>query len=149
MTSEVESRVVRTVCQECSTRCGMNVYVEGGRAVRVESAPDTRGASNRFCSRAEAALERVYSPNRLLYPLRRAGEKGEGKWERISWDEALDTVARAFREAKDNQGAESVCLAKGAYCRQADYVSRLGNVFGTPNVTSIDDPATSQVRRPV
>jgi len=131
--------VVRTICQECGTRCGMNVFVENGKAVRVEAAPDTRGASARFCSRAEAALERLYSPSRLLHPLRRAGEKGEGKWERISWDEALDTVARAFSEAKEAQGAESVCLAKGAYCRQADYVSRLGNVFGTPNVTSIDN----------
>ena len=117
----------------------MNVFVEDGRAVRVESAPDTRGASSKFCSRAQAALERVYSPHRLLQPLKRAGKKGEGKWERISWDEALDAIARAFTEAKETHGAESVTLAKGAYCRQADYVSRLGNVFGTPNVTSIDN----------
>ena len=139
MTSKSESRVVRTICMECSASCGMNVFVEDGKAVRVESAPDTRGASNRFCSRAKASLERLYSPSRLLYPLKRAGGRGEGKWERITWEQALDATARAFEEAKESHGAESVSLAKGAYRRQADYVSRLGNVFGTPNVTSVDN----------
>jgi len=139
MTTEVENRVVRTICQECRNGCGMKVYVEGGKAVRVESAPDSRGASAKFCDRAKASLERLHSPSRLLYPQKRTGEKGEGKWQRITWDEALDTIARKFTEAKEKYGAESVSLAKGMYGRHADYVSRLGNVFGTPNVTSIDN----------
>ncbi|MBN1322159.1 MAG: molybdopterin-dependent oxidoreductase [Thermoleophilia bacterium] len=139
MNHQAENRVVRTICQECRAACGMNVYVEGGRAVRVEAAPDSRGASRGFCARAEAGLERLYSPRRLLYPLKRIGEKGRGDWQRITWDEALGTIASRFSEAKEVYGAESVCLAKGAYCRSADYVSRLGNVFGTPNVTSIDN----------
>ncbi len=109
------------------------------RAVRVEAAPDSRGASERFCSKAGVGLERLYSPGRLLYPQKRVGEKGAGRWERISWDEALGTVAQKLSEAKEQYGAESVCLAKGAYSKTADYVSRLGNVFGTPNVTSIDN----------
>ena len=133
------TRVVRTVCQECGNSCGMTVHVEDGRAVKVEPASDSRGASARFCARATAGLERLYSPYRLLYPQKRAGEKGGGAWQRISWDEALDTVAAKFEAAKKGHGAESVSLAKGIYCRQADYVSRLGNVFGTPNVTSIDN----------
>jgi anaerobic selenocysteine-containing dehydrogenase len=139
MTVDLENRVVRTFCQECHNGCGMDVHVEGGVAVRVEAAPDSRGASKGFCTRAQASLERLYSPSRLLYPQKRTGEKGEGKWQRISWDEALDTIARKFTDAKELYGAESVCLAKGMYSRTADYVSRLGNVFGTPNVTSIDN----------
>jgi anaerobic selenocysteine-containing dehydrogenase len=139
MTSDAENRVVRTVCLECRHSCGMMVHVEGGKAVRVESAPDSRGASARFCARANAGLERVYSPYRLLYPQKRTGQKGEGRRKRISWDEALDTIAQKFTDAKERYGAESVSLAKGMYCRNADYVSRLGNVFGTPNVTSIDN----------
>jgi len=67
------------------------------------------------------------------------GDRGGGEWERISWEEALDTVAGKLAGARDRYGAESVCLAKGIYGRKADYVSRLGNVFGTPNVTSIDN----------
>ena len=67
------------------------------------------------------------------------GEGRRAKWQRISWDEALDTVAAKFAAAKRRTGPSRCALAKGIYCRQADYVSRLGNVFGTPNVTSIDN----------
>ncbi len=139
MTDHAHTSVIRTICQECRNECGMNVYVENGRAVRVEAAPDSRGASSAFCPRAGATLERLYSPSRLLYPQKRMGAKGQGQWERISWGEALDTIAEKFNQAKETQGAESVSLAKGMYGRTADYVSRLGNVFGTPNVTSIDN----------
>jgi anaerobic selenocysteine-containing dehydrogenase len=134
-----ENRVMRTICQECGRDCPVVVHVEGGRAVRVESAAGSGAASGKFCARASAGLERLYSPNRLLHPLKRTGEKGEGKWQRISWEEALDAVAARLTAAKDGYGAESVCLAKGIYGRNADYVSRLGNVFGTPNVVSIDN----------
>jgi anaerobic selenocysteine-containing dehydrogenase len=134
-----DNRVVRTICQDCRRDCPVLVHVEQGRAVRVESATGTGGSPERFCARASIALERLYSPDRLRYPLRRAGEKGGGRWERISWDEALDTIAGKLAAAKGRYGAESVCLAKGIYGRNADYVSRLGNAFGTPNVTSIDN----------
>ena len=139
MTSSHGHRTVRTVCQECGTGCGMLVHIEDGLAVRVEAAPDTRVASSHFCARAQAALERLYSPHRLLYPQKRVGSRGEGRWDRISWDEALDTVAGKFASAKERFGAEAVALAKGIYTQRADYVSRLGNAFGTPNVTSIDN----------
>lgn len=131
--------IIRTICQECGNKCGMFVHVENGRAVRVEPAPDTRGASVRFCDRANAGVERLYSPYRLQYPLKRVGAKGEGKWERISWDEALSTIAGRFEAARAKGAPEAVCLVKGEYGRLADYVSRLGNAFGTPNVASIDN----------
>ena len=79
MASGGEKRAVRTVCQECGNSCGMTVHVEDGRAVRVEAAPDSRGASARFCARATAGLERLYSPYRLLYPQKRAGREGRGR----------------------------------------------------------------------
>jgi len=79
------------------------------------------------------------SPYRLLHPLRRKGRRGGGEWEPLSWEKALDEVAARLAEAKEKYGAEAVCLAKGLYQRHSDYVSRLGNVFGTPNVTSIDN----------
>ncbi|MBN1631039.1 MAG: molybdopterin-dependent oxidoreductase [Thermoleophilia bacterium] len=131
--------MVRTICQERHKARPMLVHVEGGRAVRLEGVPGPGGVATPLCARAAAGLERLYSPHRLLYPQRRVGERGEGRWQRISWDEALDTVAVKFAEAKQAYGAESVCLAKGLYGAHADYVSRLGNIFGTPNVTSIDN----------
>jgi len=139
MASDIETRVIRTVCRECGVRCGMLVHVQEGRAIKVESVSGPLKLMDELCPKAEASLERLYHPARLLYPQKRVGERGEGKWQRITWDEALDTIAQKFIIAKDRYGAESVVLAKGYYDRRADFVSRLGNTFGTPNVTSIDN----------
>ncbi len=71
----------------------LKVHVEQGRIVRIET--DTRGEPQlRACLRGRAYRQRVYSPDRLKYPMKRTGDRGEGEFERISWDEALDTVAR-------------------------------------------------------
>jgi anaerobic selenocysteine-containing dehydrogenase len=137
--SDMETKTIRTVCRECRSDCGMLVHIRGGRAIKVEIAPDPPKSMDKLCLRAELGLERLYHPARLQYPQKRVGERGEGKWQRISWDEALDTIAREFTNAKERYGAESVALAKGFYDRHADFVARLGNVFGTPNVTSIDN----------
>lgn len=139
MAGDTENKVIRTVCRECKEECGMLVHVQDGRAIKVEIAPDPSKLTDTLCPRAEVSLERLYHPARLHYPQKRVGERGEGKWQRIDWDEALDTIAQKFTIAKDKYGAESVALAKGFYDRHADLVSRLGNVFGTPNVTSIDN----------
>jgi anaerobic selenocysteine-containing dehydrogenase len=135
MATDAETHPVRTICRECRNGCGMIVHVREGKAVRVES--DSQ--SNKLCPRAEASLERLYSPYRLLYPQLRTGDRGEGKWQRISWDEALDIIVRKFTTAKEECGAESVALVKGIYGRHCDFVSRLGNAFGTPNVINIDN----------
>jgi anaerobic selenocysteine-containing dehydrogenase len=133
------SMTVRTVCGECRARCGMLVHVDGGRAVSVEIAPGSPDSRNQHCPRAVASLERLHHPKRLTFPQRRTGERGDGKWERITWDEALDEIAGRFIQAKNSFGSESVALVKGFYDRHADFVSRLGNAFGTPNVASIDN----------
>jgi anaerobic selenocysteine-containing dehydrogenase len=117
----------------------MLVHVQAGKAIKVESDPESTKFRDKLCPRAAASLERVNSPHRLLYPQKRAGDRGEGKWQRITWDEALDTVAQKFASAKENHGAESVALVKGLYERYSDFVSRLGNAFGTPNVVNIDN----------
>jgi anaerobic selenocysteine-containing dehydrogenase len=131
--------IVRTVCGECRAGCGMLVHVADGRAVSVESAPGSPNSRGQLCSRAAASLERLYHPRRLTFPQRRTGGRGAGKWERITWDEALDEIAGRFIRARDGAGSESVALVKGFYDRHADFVSRLGNTFGTPNVASIDN----------
>ena len=89
-----ELRVHRSVCpHDCPDACGMLAWVRDGRIVRVGGDPDhpvTRGA---ICGKAARYLERVYSPDRVLYPQRRVGAKGAGLFERIGWDQALDPVA--------------------------------------------------------
>ncbi|MCC6179829.1 MAG: molybdopterin oxidoreductase family protein [Chloroflexi bacterium] len=104
-----ELHVLRSVCpHDCPDACGMLVHVRDGRIVRVAGDPEhpvTRGA---ICGKAARYAERVYGPDRVLYPQRRRGPKGSGAFERISWDEALDLIAERFRAIVDDHGAEAV-----------------------------------------
>jgi len=115
------TKVVKSVCYRNQV---ISVHIRDGKVVKIEG--DARGDA--------AALERLYHPNRLKYPQKRAGKKGEGKWERISWDEALDTIAEKLNNIKQKHGPEFVAFGKGARGPYSDYVNRLANVFGTPNV---------------
>lgn len=128
--------VVRSVCKACPRSCGILVYLQKGKPVRIEGAPDSPRTKGYMCLLGEVALERLYHPNRLKYPLKRAGERGEGKWQEISWDEALDTIAEKLNTAKQRHGAESVAFGTGHRDFHRDYVTRLANVFGTPNIVA-------------
>lgn len=88
---------------DCPDTCAMLIQVEDGRAVKVSGDPAHPPTNGFLCSKVNRYLERTYSPDRLLYPMKRIGKKGEGKFERISWDEALDTIAERFQDiAADN-----------------------------------------------
>jgi anaerobic selenocysteine-containing dehydrogenase len=96
------TEIVRAACpHDCPDTCAMRVTVEsrGGKRVAVKIAgdpehPTTRGT---LCTKVSRYLERVYHPERVLYPLRRAGRKGEGRFVRVSWDQALDDIAARLR----------------------------------------------------
>jgi anaerobic selenocysteine-containing dehydrogenase len=139
MSDNSKMKTVRTICRECGEKCGMLVQVKDGRAIKLEEDPSSPKSLDKLCWKAAAGLERLYHPDRLQVPLKRAGGKGEGKWEEISWEEALTTIADKFNTIKETSGAESVALVKGHYDRRCDLVSRLGNSFGTPNIASIDN----------
>lgn len=133
----VKDGVVKSTCTLCLTGCGVLVHVEDGRPVKVTGDPDHQSSRGALCARGAAALEYLNSPERLLHPLRRAGMRGEGKWEQISWDEALDEVAARLSAAKAEHGAESVVFIRGgAKGYQDRYLARFANHFGSPNVTS-------------
>ncbi len=98
------TQIIRGACpHDCPDTCAMLITVEDGRATKVEGDPTHPPTAGFLCTKVNRYLERVYSPQRLLYPMRRTGKKGEGKFERISWDEALDTIAQRFKDiAADN-----------------------------------------------
>ena len=104
---------VRSSCRGCGKmECGVWVTVKDGRVVKVEgdeSCPSNRGHS---CSKSQASLQAAYHPDRVLHPLKRTNPKGEDPgWQRISWDEAIQTCASKFQELKDRYGGESmVCF---------------------------------------
>jgi anaerobic selenocysteine-containing dehydrogenase len=98
-----------SVCAlDCPDACALLVQVEDGRATRLRGDPDHPVTRGFLCGKVAQYLEREYSPQRLLYPQKRAGEKGEGRFQRIDWDEALDTIAGRLAEISREFGSEAI-----------------------------------------
>ena len=91
----------------------LKVHVQGGKIVRIET-DDGAEPQLRACLRGRAYRQRVYAPDRLRYPMKRTGQRGEGQFERISWDEALDIVAKELIRVKDAYGNASILLLQGS-----------------------------------
>ncbi len=93
-------RVVRVACpHDCPDTCAMLVTVRDGVATSIEGDPSMPFTDGTLCTKVSHYLERTYSPDRLLYPQKRVGRKGEGKFARVSWDEALDEIAAKLKAA--------------------------------------------------
>jgi anaerobic selenocysteine-containing dehydrogenase len=88
----------------------MLVTVENGRAVAIRGAPDHPTTAGTLCTKVARYLDRTYSPDRLRFPMRRVGAKGEGRFARISWDEAVDAIAERFREIADSADGPQAIL---------------------------------------
>src|SRR5512140_3891977 len=100
---------VHSVCAlDCPDCCSMLVQVEDGRATRLRGDPNHPVTQGFLCGKVTQYLEREYSPNRLLYPQKRVGAKGEGRFTRIGWDEALAVVAAKLGEISALHGSESI-----------------------------------------
>jgi anaerobic selenocysteine-containing dehydrogenase len=101
--------LARSVCPfDCPDACGLLVEVEGGRAVRVRGDPEHPYSRGTLCPKMNGYDRTVHSPDRLQHPLVRTGAKGEAKFRRASWDEAIALVARRFREVAAEAGAEAI-----------------------------------------
>jgi anaerobic selenocysteine-containing dehydrogenase len=127
-------KAVKSCCNLCYRMCGVLVHVSNGKVTRVEGDSECPANQGRLCVKGLAAVETLYHPERLKYPLKREGARGEGKWKRISWDEALETIALAMKRAREEAGAESVAFSHGDPKGFEHYIVRLCNVFGTPNI---------------
>ncbi|MBS0325205.1 MAG: molybdopterin oxidoreductase family protein [Proteobacteria bacterium] len=104
-------RVVRAACpHDCPDACAMLVAVEDGRAVEIRGAPDHPPTSGVLCTKVARYLDRTYSPERVRYPMRRIGRKGDGRFARIGWDEALDEIAARFRSIADSPDGPQAIL---------------------------------------
>ena len=103
------SHTVRGVCpHDCPDSCAWIVTVEDGRAVRMAGDPDHPFTNGFLCTKVARYLERTYHPDRLLYPQIRAGAKGEGKFRRASWDEALAVIAENLQRVIDTDGPQAI-----------------------------------------
>src|ERR1700730_8237931 len=100
---------VHSVCAlDCPDCCSMLIQVENGRATRLRGNPDHPVTRGFLCGKVAQYLDREYSPERLLYPQKRTGAKGAGHFERISWDEALDTIADTLTSISSEFGPEAI-----------------------------------------
>ena len=126
-----EPEIVRdSGCYMCGEYCPTKVHVSQGKAVHIDML-DERIA--KICPRWKAQLDFVYHPERLTYPLKRVGEQGAGAFERISWDEALDTIANKLQGIKGEFGAEAVVFYVAYTKEPRPYFRRLTHAFGSPN----------------
>lgn len=126
---------IRTTCRACGHGgCGVYVELEGGRPVKITgdvAHPISKGYT---CIKAHAAIEVQEHPDRLKYPQERIGKRGEGKWRRLSWDEALEKTARRLNQIKAESGAESVVFGHGTGRDFHRFLYRVSNLFGSPNI---------------
>jgi anaerobic selenocysteine-containing dehydrogenase len=126
----VESEVVKDgICYMCTDSCPTKIHVRNGKAIKIDIANDKVA----YCPRWQAQLDFIYHPDRLKYPMKRMGERGADSFARISWDEALDTVASNLQNTKDKYGAESVVFWVSYTKEPRPYFHRLTHAFGSPN----------------
>lgn len=93
--------LVPTTCFNCESACGLLAYIDkvSGEIQKFEGNPEHPGSRGRNCAKGPATLNQIHDPDRILYPLKRSGKRGEGKWEQTTWDAALDDIAARIRKA--------------------------------------------------
>ena len=124
------TQTVPGMCQLCSTICGIVGHVKDGRVIKIEGNPNDPNSRGRLCARGQAGLNHLYHSERLLYPLKRIGQRGEGKWKRISWDQALDEIAERLKTIRESGHPENFAFHQGRQ-RSKDALKRFLDAYGT------------------
>ncbi|MBM4276525.1 MAG: molybdopterin oxidoreductase [Deltaproteobacteria bacterium] len=126
-------KIIKSVCKSCHGGCGVLVKVKEGKIAKIKGNPDsfTRGT---MCLKGLSSLEDANHPQRVLYPMKRKGKRGGCEWERISWNEALDTIANRMKEATVRHGARSIAVLQGTGRGYNRYTFRFARSLGTPNI---------------
>lgn len=128
--------VVPTFCGMCGPGpfgCGIYAFVKNGRFVRVAGMRESPVNHGALCAKGHAAPQWVYSRERLRHPLKRVGRKGEGRFERISWDEAIGITADTLKRQKDAYGPESLAIVSPARRSYTEILERFLTAHGSPN----------------
>ena len=133
------TEIRRSYCGLCHLRCGLLLEVEKGRIIRAKGDrehPITRGG---ICSRGSLMPDHVHHPDRINYPIKRKGERGSGKWQRLGWDQALDEVAEKLEALREKHGAETLAFTHGTKRTYHWDERRFFNLFGSPNVCGVNN----------
>lgn len=144
--TEVKEEIIRNLCSpNCWQTCNHLVTVRGGKVVKSAPAPMPERVYDRICLRGLTHIQRVYHPERIKYPMKRVGKRGEGKWEKISWEEAFNTIAEKFSQLRKQYGKQSIAIVgqsgnygvlNGGYGGQYRFSGVLEAVHATGSVDS-------------
>jgi anaerobic selenocysteine-containing dehydrogenase len=118
----------------CHGGCGVLAHIRDGKLEKIEGDPDHPWNNGRLCARCLAMTQYINHPDRLTHPLKRVGERGEGKWEQISWDEAFNLIEEKMGRIRDEFGPESVIFSMGTGRDIGPWICMLAYAFGSPNV---------------
>ncbi|NIQ92490.1 MAG: molybdopterin-dependent oxidoreductase [Deltaproteobacteria bacterium] len=124
-----------SVCDMCLNKCGLVARVEDGVVTKLDPNPKFLKSRGMLCARGNAGIAQLYDPDRLKYPLLRKGKRGEGKWQRLSWDQALDYAAEQLKAIAEKYTRCGVLFSPGSDM-QSTFVHWFAEVFGSYNVTT-------------
>ncbi len=136
-------QLIATNCEMCFWRCGVMAEVADGKLLKLQGNPHHPMTRGKLCARGNAGVALLNDPDRLKYPQIRVGDRGEGRFKRVSWDEALDFLAERLNDLKKKYGPESVAVFPHGV--HSGFFSTLMRAYGTPNSA---EPAFAQCRGP-
>jgi len=130
--------LIPTICFNCEAGCGLLAYVDSEtlRIQKFEGNPEHPGSRGRNCAKGPATLNQVRDPERILYPLRRAGARGEGRWERVTWDEVLDDIGGRIRKALVEGRQREIMYHLGRPGHELVYLQRVFHAWGIDGTTA-------------
>src|SRR4051794_34241548 len=104
-----ENGVFHSVCSlDCPDQCGLLLHKQDGKIVKVEGDPNHPVTKGHICSKVRHMSTRIYDENRLKFPLKRVGSKGEGRFMPITWDKAISTITARWKDLIESDGPESI-----------------------------------------
>jgi len=139
----VEKRymLVPTICFNCEAACGLLAWIdkETLRVRKFEGNPQHPASRGRNCAKGPATINQIHDPERILYPLRRAGRRGEGKWQRVSWDQVLDEIGGRIRKAflEGRQSEVMYHVGRPGHERTMDRVLKAWGIDGHNSHTNV------------
>jgi thiosulfate reductase/polysulfide reductase chain A len=143
-----KAKAIPTICFGCTTHCGVIGWVQDGRVRKIEGNPLDPNTKGNICSKAQGMISYTYYPERLMHPVKRVGKRGEGKWKRISWEEALTEIADKLRPLRENNVPEEFIFHYGRDKTQG-YTDLFTGAFGTPHRLNRRSICSSNRRAPL
>ena len=125
-------REVYSLCEQCVWRCGLRAKVLNGKVYKLDGNPYHPHSNGMLCPRGQAGVATLYDPDRLQFPMIRAGDRGSGLWKRITWDEALTYTAGKMQAIKQQFGAEGMVFSSTHNLAQPQFENLL-RAYGSPN----------------